>query len=578
MPGRALALALASTLLVSACGGGSKKTSSGYVGQLGDQCLPPGYPCASSLACIDSRCAAVPTKAGDACDLATTCPAPLGCVFGRCTALASGGSCDPSAPCAAPEACVNGACVARAATGTCPAGAPTIVNAGLIVFGPQNPEATYQAVANNATADAAHCVLPVQVPVGTVTQLAHAAAGIGSVVSFTVPPGTTSLSVVSQEVNGSVPDTFTSSGRTAPNYVVPTDVTYGGGAGKVLYDDATVPYPVTNPNTYANLLAYSGGSAVGAGAFTIPNTSRGLDDLLAAGAFPSGPWSLVVADWSYEYTGARVGTYDVTVLARTTPPAASGSVDVAVYLVSRGTLTAATAATDAGFLRWARTYQTLLARLGVCLGTIRVYDVPQWAKDRWYTIDIDKDKPCDPQAQLFTLAQRVDAVHLFFVDDLTSAQLGQGQVIAGIDGTVPGPSLVPGIVSSGAAVAIGSDLGAGTCGGTIDTRACGSDSLALVSTHETGHWLGLYHTTESDGSAFDPLRDTAACPCSTCATSPLKCGTPDGPQVLTSQCTSPSRGCGGGSNLMFWLQTDGISTGEVTAEQSAVVRLNPAVH
>jgi hypothetical protein len=573
MLGRALAIALASTVLLTGCGGSSKKRTT-YVGQLGDQCLLPDFGCAASLACIDSRCLAAPARAGDACDLASACPPGLGCVFGRCTALATGGTCGPTAPCAAPLACVGGACVARAGTGTCGGGGPAIANAGSIQFGAQNPESRYQA-------SPPQCVLPVQAAVGipaSVSVVAHATgAAVGSTLPFSVPAGATALSVVAQEVNGSVPDSFTYAGRTIPNYVAPTDVAYGA---KVIYDDAAIPYPVSEPNAYANLLAYAAGSAVGAGAFTLPNTSRGLDDLLAAGALPSGPWSLTVGDWSWEFTGATTGAYDVTVLASTAPVPQSGALDVAVYLVTTGTLTAADAANDPGFVRWAQSYRAFLARLGVCVGAIRVYDVPQWAKDRWHTVNIDLSGPCDPQAQLFTLAQPVNAVHLFFVDDLTSKDVGAGQVIAGIDGTVPGPSLFPGIVSSGAAVAIGADLGAGTCNpdGTIDTARCGSDSLALVSAHETGHWLGLYHTTEQHGESFDPLRDTPACPCSQCAgASRTRCGTSSAPQVLTSQCTSDGGTCGGGSNLMFWLQTDGISAGVVTPEQGAVARLNPAV-
>ncbi|MFT7578485.1 MAG: hypothetical protein ACI9MR_000143 [Myxococcota bacterium] len=30
--------------------------------------------------------------------------------------------------------------------------------------------------------------------------------------------------------------------------------------------------------------------------------------------------------------------------------------------------------------------------------------------------------------------------------------------------------------------------------------------------HEAGHWLGLNHTTEQDGTAYDPIRDTPECP------------------------------------------------------------------
>ncbi len=544
MPGRALAVALAASLL-AACGGSSNKGGG----------------------------------AGAACDPAKPCASPLGCVFGRCTAVVgAGGACSATSPCAAPQACVGGTCVDRPAAGTC-GGSASIVAAGTIAVDPALAT-KYQAVPANTTAPPQDCVLPVQAPVGA-TPIAHASsAAVGTRLAFTVPPNTTALSVVSQEVNASALDSFTYRTQTYPNYVVPTGVTAPDGT--VVYDDATVPYPISDVNAYANLLAYDLAPGVGAGAFTIPNTSRALDDTLACGGLPAGSWSLVVNDWATEFgvAGASNGIYDVTVLARQAPVAGTGTVDVAVYLVTRGTLTSGNAANDPGFARWVQTYRTILARLGVCLGTVRVYDVPQWAKDRWYSVNIDMDKPCDPQAQLFTLAQPVNAVHLFFTDELvTTAPLPPGSILAGIDGTIPGPSLVPGIVNSGAAVAIGADLESGTCGGSINTASCGADYLAYVSAHETGHWLGLYHTTETDGSAFDPLRDTPACPCRSCAGANVsKCGGASPPNLTADLCTGANATCGGAQNLMFWILDDAIATGAVSPEQGTVARYNPAVH
>ena len=35
---------------------------------------------------------------------------------------------------------------------------------------------------------------------------------------------------------------------------------------------------------------------------------------------------------------------------------------------------------------------------------------------------------------------------------------------------------------------------------------------ATLIAHELGHQLGLFHTTEADGSAHDPISDTPECP------------------------------------------------------------------
>ena len=40
---------------------------------------------------------------------------------------------------------------------------------------------------------------------------------------------------------------------------------------------------------------------------------------------------------------------------------------------------------------------------------------------------------------------------------------------------------------------------------------CGADQVAYIAAHESGHYLGLYHTTEANAGIFDPLGDTPQC-------------------------------------------------------------------
>jgi hypothetical protein len=152
-----------------------------------------------------------------------------------------------------------------------------------------------------------------------------------------------------------------------------------------------------------------------------------------------------------------------------------------------------------------------------------------------------------------------------------------------VDGTIPGPSSVGGTVASGALVSV-EDLhhGPGSCNGA-PALACGADMTAYVAAHETGHFLGLYHVTESYGDLFDPVADTATCPCSSCAPTSQRasCVAPGQPpssssyQVLGSDCTKgPS--CGGGDNLMFWLLSS-VSTGALSADQARILRANALV-
>ena len=98
--------------------------------------------------------------------------------------------------------------------------------------------------------------------------------------------------------------------------------------------------------------------------------------------------------------------------------------------------------------------------------------------------------------------------------------------------------------------------------------------------HETGHFLGLFHTTEQEGADFDPLTDTPKCPCTACS-SPIDrphCGSTavGAPFIAADRCVSlPS--CGGGDNLMFWFLEAGISQGLLTPQQGQVMRLNPLI-
>jgi len=105
--------------------------------------------------------------------------------------------------------------------------------------------------------------------------------------------------------------------------------------------------------------------------------------------------------------------------------------------------------------------------------------------------------------------------------------------------------------------------------------------VAFISAHETGHFLGLFHTTEREGADFDPLTDTPKCPCTSCASTAQRsrCGTygANSPALVADRCVSAPT-CAGGDNLMFWFLEPGYSAGVLTPQQSQVMRLNPLVH
>jgi hypothetical protein len=402
---------------------------------------------------------------------------------------------------------------------------------------------------------------------------------VNDIVSFVIPAGTGSFTIVHQALSASTADvTFKFSGgaQTFKNVALPLKVT--DPAGRVFFDDtALVPLDFSLAN-----VVYNGGRP-GTGAFTLPNTSHTL--AAWARGVPPGTWSFVVGDYAAECAnvgaagcsaGASTsGTYDVTVLLRPGPLPSTGTIDLGIYLVS-SRFQAATAVADPGLGRLVSSIGSVLGEAGFCLGQVTYLDVPAWAKTRYAAgVDANQTGPCSNLSQLFTLSEPDNSLHLFLVDDIL--QGGQsGFKTVGIDGSIPGPSTVGGTIMSGAVVSV-ADVGhesvAGACSGAVDISRCGADSVALVAAHEAGHWLGLYHTTEKGGAVFDPVADTGTCECTRCAPAVNRsaCGTANA--LVTSTDCSAGAGCAGGDNLMFWLLGGNV----LSAQQGQLMRANPAV-
>ena len=452
-----------------------------------------------------------------------------------------------------------------------PPGTPSLVAGGTV--GPASPPPACQKLA----------VAPVY-PQGQVQPLGTHK--VGETVTFNVPAGAGSLSIISQAVDAT--STITFRGTTIDNSVVPTNLIEPGGTK--IYDDNLVP----DAGMEATATVFYAGSSPVTGVLTIPNASPLLATSCAG--LPPGSWSVTVNDFAYECfatkdpncTGSNnTNSYAMSVLTRTGVAASTGTLDVAFYLVGANGLTPDTAIVDPHVKRLVSTLATLYAAAGICLGTVTFYDVPAWAKSRYANgIDASKEGPCDNLDQMFTLSQPGNTLNFFLVGLISSSQGSGGGQVVGIDGTIPGPTSLGGTVHSGAAVSA-ADLASGVCTGSLDLINCGSDRVAYIAAHEGGHWMGLYHPSESDGESFDPLQDTPTCGCEACA--PVKqqssCATagktprPTTPTfVFPESCLTASGQCGGGDELMFWQLSEGIAQGKITGEQGQVMRSNSLVH
>ena len=555
-------------------------------------CTVP-HDCPVSQRCMNGNCAepnGTPGNLGDACKSNADCPSGLTCTseaFGY-----PGGYC--TAACADASACgANGACTPIGSTKVC---TPTCSRDAQCRQGYGCCATLADTCVPLAACPLPACVRPVvdsALPAAQVQKFGTHR--VGDEVTFTVPANTGSLTIVQQAQIASL--TIVYRGTVLDNSAVPLSITLPDGG--LAYDDLDGG-PAVNPSPDGGIdpsgeYAFYGGGTPSTVAFTVPNTSTSL-----TGGIPEGTWKFKVNDYAYECTLANVSgctdggtldnTYEVSVLTR---PARGGStMAVDFYIVadmnnaSGQPLTAANAGTDPSVLRMEKTYKDLMTRAGIT-ANVTFRDVSANDRARFGTnISAQATGPCDELSQMFTLSGQNpgNTMNVFLVQGLRSASSGGGTVV-GIDGTIPGPSSYNGTVHSGAVVSavdlFASNLQNCPASG-FEVGACGPDRVAYIAAHETGHFLGLFHTTEQEGADFDPLNDTAKCPCTSCASPPDRpnCGSPSSasqPSLTNNLCLSPGAGCGGGDNLMFWFLQPGGPLGNITAQQAQVMRLNPVV-
>ena len=412
---------------------------------------------------------------------------------------------------------------------------------------------------------------------------------VGQTLSVNVPSGTASMTFISQAVDAGQFVFFR--GSAIPNSVIPSPIS---GPEGIIFSDTDAG---SNPPIFELSDIFFGGGAVSTGSLTVPNTTGMLERIAADHQLPAGTWKFAVSDYQFECTqgigcddaGSQTGFYDVTVLLKPGPPKGSGTLDLSIYLITSAISPPGAGGTlsDPNLNRVLKQIETLYGAAGICLGKVTFYQVPPWALARYGTVSADNaEDPCSDLHQMFTLAKSENALSLFFVDAVTTgADGGMPRFeVLGIDGTIPGPATVGGTVQSGAVVTASFVNQSQKCTAThFDPVMCGPDAVAYVAAHEGGHFLGLYHTTEASGEAFDPLLNTPVCQCELCApttevnncegTNPRSAH----PYFMHGEdCATRSAYCGGGDNLMFWLLND-KSAGTVSSEQAQVMAGSPAV-
>jgi len=174
------------------------------------------------------------------------------------------------------------------------------------------------------------------------------------------------------------------------------------------------------------------------------------------------------------------------------------------------------------------TVERIYRGFGIRIGQVRQHLIVGQKRRDFAVIDAAPDGSLPEMPELLRLGAGAarSSVSIFLVRNIDMA--------FGIAGGIPGPQGMNGTPTSGVIIA-------------VDVHDPAVDDLGLTIAHEVGHFLGLFHTTEADGSIVEPLPDTPRCP-------PARDADGDG-YVIPAECADA-----GGYNLMFWAGVgDGLS-------------------
>ncbi len=195
--------------------------------------------------------------------------------------------------------------------------------------------------------------------------------------------------------------------------------------------------------------------------------------------------------------------------------------DIDAYLVGGGGWRSPRGEIPAQLARGLADLRELLRPIGLSLGDVRVHEVVGGLRRRFEVLEgeaglLGAPRDLPPLYRLSAGGNR-PSVNIFFVRMIEGA--------LGIASGVPGPHGMNGTGASGVAISV--DF-------LPDTSI-----LGMVLAHEIGHFMGLFHTSELDGTFSEPLTDTAEC-------GPDRDADLDG-FLLPDECIDA-----GADNVMFW--------------------------
>jgi len=256
----------------------------------------------------------------------------------------------------------------------------------------------------------------------------------------------------------------------------------------------------------------------------------------------------------YMFSGQRSNSTDVQfqVLHKQSPqPPTKGTLDLNLYFVGVPGLTASSAPNHQKFKSLMAKVEGIYKNAGVSFGKITYHDVSKDDADELSVCDLDKGE----MERLFKMSksQSNKALNFFFIREIR--EKGQNTGTVGIAGGIPGPAYIHGTAGSGVLV-------------TAEAFEQQVQFVAETMAHEGGHYLGLYHLTESTGQMHDPLPDTPECP--------REVGNRDGKKYLIKRSLSKCKGYGIDNN-MFWTGDGKQAQEKLSPHQKFVLMRNPLI-
>lgn len=269
--------------------------------------------------------------------------------------------------------------------------------------------------------------------------------------------------------------------------------------------------------------------------------------------YPNAP-SLNLPTGTYEVDVAAYGPGNVEVILhikRGDPPRA-GALPLTLWFTSNAYFNAASAQNDPEFQAAVARMQQIYLAANIDLSPIVYRDVAEPAASLYSVADLGTATVGEIVYESFG-GSRPEGANIVFVEQFLTED---GDGLYGVSAGLPGPPSSNGSNTLG--VLVGLDIHFYEEGG-LDTI-----ELGATMAHELGHYLGLFHISESDGASHDPLSDTPECY--------IRSDADDSGSLSADECGEPSA-----RNVMFWTSAYGYDQDQLSTAQEWVLQRNPAI-